>query len=109
MIRKMIKRIKKRNFVYIRDCILYQLFQLEEIRENSLRYEYIEILKSGFGYKINKETLTKKKEAEFQDIIADLIKKKLIVSEGETKDPGKLYEMSEKGRKYIKRKGRKVL
>lgn len=109
MIRKIIKRIKKRNFVYIRDCILHQIFQLEEIGENSLRYEYIEILKSEFGYKINKETLTKKKEAEFQDIIADLFKRKLIVSEGETKDLGKLYEMSEKGRKYVKRKGWKVL
>lgn len=109
MIRIIIKRIKRKSFVYIRDCVLHQIFQLEEIGEKSLRYEYIEILKSGFGYKINNEVLPEEKETEFQDIIADLFKNKLIISEAETKDKGKLYKMSEKGRKYAKKKRWKVL
>ena len=104
-----IKKIKRRNFVDVRDSILFQIFQLGEIGEKSLIYEYIELLESGFGYKINNEILPKDKELEFKNIIADLLKCKLIISKAETRDKGKLYKLTDKGRKYARRKKWKVL
>jgi len=108
--RIIIKKIKKRRkLIYICDSVLHQIFQLREIPEKSLIYEYIEILKTGFGYEINNEILPEEKKHEFQDIIAHLLNKKLIVSKTETSDKGKLYKLSEKGRRYAKKKKWKVL
>lgn len=109
LIRVIIKKIKRRNFIYIRDSVLHQIFQLGEIGEKSLTYEYIEILKSGYGYKINSEVLPKEKEKEFKNIIADLLSNKLIKSEAESGATGKLWQLTDKGRKYAKRRRWKVL
>ena len=109
LVRIIIKKIKRRDFMYIRGCVLFQIFQLEEIGEESLISEYIEILHSGFGNEINNEILPKEKELEFRNIITDLLNNKLIIAEADTRDEGKLYKLTDKGRRYAKRKGWNVL
>lgn len=109
LIRIFIKKIKRRDFMYVRDGVLFQIFQLKKIAEKSLNYEYIEILKTGFGYEINNEILPKEKKWEFRNIIIDLLNNKLIIAEAETRDEGKLYKLTDKGRRYAKRKRWKVL
>lgn len=107
-IRFSIRRYKRREFIDVRDGILFQIFQLGEIGTKDLMYEYIEILDSGYGYEINDEILPKDKDLEFKNIIADLLNKNLIKSDASSGSTGKLYKLTEKGFKYARRKKWKV-
>ena len=82
---------------------------MQEIGEQSLTYEYAEILELGYGFKLNNGEMPKEKEPEFKKIISDLLKNNLIKSEASTTDQGKLYKMTDKGLRYAKRKKWKVL
>lgn len=109
IVRFIIRKYNRREFLKVRDNLLYSIFQLQEIGEISLTYEYIEILERGYGIKINNEKMPKEKESEFKNIISDLVNNNLIKSYASTKDQGKLYKMTDKGLKYAKRKKWKVL
>jgi len=104
-----IRRYNRREFLKVRDNLLFKILQLQEIGEKSLTYEYTEILELGYGLKINNGKIPKEKESEFKNIISDLVINNLIKYEASTKDQGKLYKMTDKGLKYAKRKKWQVL